>query len=233
MMDITIAVIDTGIGIPEEKREKIFHKFIQADSSTTRKYGGTGLGLSISKTLVEAMHGKLWVEEAPGGGSKFTIQLSLPVAANLSEPAVTVIQNQIHAPENKVPPQHLLIVEDHKDNILVLTSFLERMGHSYELAKTGKEAITKWKAGTFDAILIDIQMPEMDGLKATQHIRQQEKEAKQSPIIGITAYALAGDRERCIAAGMDHYIAKPFEPEQLEIILKFYNSAPLLALEVA
>ena len=223
MMDITISVIDTGIGIAEEKREQIFHKFIQADSSTTRKYGGTGLGLSISKTLIEAMHGKLWVEAAPKGGSKFILQLTLPIAS-LPE-SLPLLPINVPEPETKTPSKHLLLVEDHKDNILVMTSFLDKMEHTYELAKTGREAVAKWKAGKFDAVLMDIQMPEMDGLKATQHIREHEKETNcpPIPIIGITAHALTGDRERCIAAGMNDYIAKPFEPEKLEIILKSFD----------
>ncbi len=216
---IILNVTDTGIGIPSDKLEAIFTKFSQADSSITRKFGGTGLGLSISKTLIGLMGGSISVRSAVGEGSVFTIEITLPVftpsGAVLDWNAVPA-SGQVHKKGLTV-----LVVEDNAANVMLATSALDMHGYDYEVAENGKVAVDMFEAKPFDAVLMDIQMPVMDGCTATQHIREKETASsrRRIPIIGITAHAFREDRERCIAAGMDEYLSKPFRPEELEDIL--------------
>jgi signal transduction histidine kinase/CheY-like chemotaxis protein/integral membrane sensor domain MASE1 len=355
-----VSVEDTGIGISDEAQEKIFHKFSQADASTTRRYGGSGLGLAISKNLIEMMGGTLTLQSKEGKGSKFTVTLRLPVSsscAQLSEErshmwearilvighraaeahqiarylervglrhqiaatpeeamiriwearlvgdiynvilvpqdipgspwafsraihtdpenaqiALILVKNDvknddiagshvqagesgfaeiIEAPldANKVfealakvcagprrsPPQALmpepeeqpkpiakglvLIVEDNLINQKVARSLMERMGYSVEVAANGREGLKKWQEGVYDLILMDCQMPEMDGYEATREIRAREAGGRHTPIVAVTANAMAGDREKCFAAGMDAFVAKPIKVEGLAEML--------------
>jgi signal transduction histidine kinase/CheY-like chemotaxis protein len=213
MWDIKITIADTGIGIQQEKLDGIFDKFTQADNSIRRTYGGTGLGLSISKTLIELMQGTISVESISGKGSRFTINVSLPNAEDIMQYSVDSHDINETAQKNA----HILLVEDYKGNILVVTSILEMYGYSYELAKNGNDALIKLSHTHFDLILMDVQMPEMDGLEVTRRIRISESttDSLPIPIIGMTAHALAGDRQRCIDAGMSDYIAKPFDLQKL------------------
>jgi len=217
-IDLIVEVMDTGIGISPDKLDTIFSKFSQADTSMTRKYGGTGLGLSISKTLIQLMGGTISVMSTLGLGSKFTIQLPLQRAEEdqnkivLPRPANTdVAQTQ-----EKDKPM-VLLVEDYKGNVIVASSMLDAMGYRWELAENGREAVEKTAANDYDLILMDVQMPWMDGLEATRRIRAHEAAHHKPPvpILAMTAYSLAGDRERCIDAGMNEYISKPFKPEEL------------------
>ncbi len=228
-MDVIIEVIDTGIGIAQEQREHIFNKFTQADSSITRKYGGTGLGLSISKSLIELMSGTITVEGAPGEGSTFRITVSLPIAEN------SALKNQVTSnylrpasEEEEAKNKHfrILLVEDYQANVLVATSLLDAFGYPYDLAQTGKEALQKLSDAHFDLVLMDVQMPVMDGFQATRLIREHEKQTGNTPIpiIGMTAHALTGDREKCLRAGMDEYISKPFQPEELKELLDSFSA---------
>ncbi len=219
---------DTGIGIAAEHLDNIFNKFTQADSSITRKYGGTGLGLSICKTLVELMGGTISVQSAPGKGSRFSIELPLkPVQAHtfpeLVKPAPVPEPEPTPASASQDPVQ-ILLVEDYWANVLVATSILDNLGYQYEVAENGIEAVRKYTSGQFHAVLMDVQMPDMDGIAATHAIRDlEQKEGRgHCPIIGMTAHALKGDRERCLAAGMDDYISKPFQPIELEEKLRHY-----------
>ncbi len=223
-----IDVTDTGIGIAAEHLDNIFNKFTQADSSITRKYGGTGLGLSICKTLVELMGGTISVQSAPGKGSRFSIELPLkPVQAHtfpeLVKPAPVPEPEPTPASASQDPVQ-ILLVEDYWANVLVATSILDNLGYQYEVAENGIEAVRKYTSGQFHAVLMDVQMPDMDGIAATHAIRDlEQKEGRgHCPIIGMTAHALKGDRERCLAAGMDDYISKPFQPIELEEKLRHY-----------
>jgi len=219
---LTISVTDTGIGIPANKIDDIFGKFIQADSSITRRYGGTGLGLAISKSLAEQMGGSITVTSEEGIGSSFTLHLSLPVSITENSPP-NYQENTIYLDMQKNAAQlPILLVEDYEPNVLVATVMLKNFGYRYEVARNGHEAIDKFAPGRYSLILLDVQMPFMDGFESTRHIRVLEKAKKGTvrvPIIAMTAHALKGDREKCVAAGMDDYIAKPFNPHQLQAVL--------------
>ncbi len=214
---ISITVRDTGIGIAGDKLNAIFQKFTQADSSINRKYGGTGLGLAITKMLTEIMGGSIRVDSVLGQGSAFTVTFEWPVslaAQMVKTTPVKVIADMAASHKPKV-----LLVEDYPANILVATAFLGSFGYDYDVANNGLEAIEFVKAGHhYVAILMDVQMHGLNGFEATQFIREYETQTGKPPaiIIGMTAHALAGDRARCIAAGMNDYIAKPFNPDELE-----------------
>jgi signal transduction histidine kinase/CheY-like chemotaxis protein len=220
--NINISVTDTGIGISENRVFEVFGRFIQADSSITRIYGGTGLGLAISKSLAERMGGSITVTSEVGVGSVFTLHLCLPVLA--SENSLLPNGENIIYLDKKENIQKLpiLLVEDYEPNILVATIMLNNFGYRYELARNGQEAIDKFSPGKYSLILMDVQMPIMDGYETTRHIRGFEKvkdNNKRIPIIAMTAHALKGDREKCVGVGMDDYIPKPFNPHQLQAIL--------------
>lgn len=216
---VAIAVTDTGIGIPADKQLTIFEKFVQADSSINRKYGGTGLGLAITKTLTEIMGGTITLESETGKGSTFTVHIPLETTDQPIDNASSDDLNHVAAVDTK---PLILLVEDYAPNILVAGNYLEQFGYTYHVANSGQEAVQSVKDKRYAAILMDVQMHGMNGLEATRHIRQYEQDHNlpSTPIIGMTAHALAGDRELCIEAGMDDYISKPFNPTQLESILR-------------
>jgi PAS domain S-box-containing protein len=212
--EVAIAVADTGIGIAAGKLASVFDRFVQADTSMSRRYGGTGLGLTISKTLVELMEGAIAVESVAGKGSVFTIRV----------PFRLVPDNHPERPAGEeegpavISQARVLLVEDHEPNILVESTYLEMMGIACDVARDGLQAMEKFAQRKYDLLLLDVQMPSMDGLEVTRRIRAQEKAngLLRTPIIGMTAYALAGDRQRCLDVGMDEYISKPFDPEDLK-----------------
>ncbi len=219
---LQLRVSDTGIGIPADKLDSIFDKFSQGDSSTSRKYGGTGLGLAITRGLTELMGGSVTVSSLAGTGSAFVVRVPLrradPVLPQNTSP-------QAEASPLPVAVQnlgHILLVEDNPGNVIVATHFLEEMGYGYDVADSGGEALERIAAGTtYTAVLMDVQMPGMDGLEATRRIRERERQAgmPRLPVIALTAHALTGDRERCLAAGMDDYLSKPFDPARLAAVL--------------
>lgn len=215
---ICIIVKDTGIGIAPDKIDTIFHKFVQADSSINRKYGGTGLGLAITKMLAEAMGGTLHVDSIEKEGSTFTVCLPLRQDTSVRPVKIQGLPelSTLQTVRGENMPR-ILLVEDYEPNVIVATAFLEDFGYKCEVAVNGLEAITKVKSGQFSAVLMDVQMPGMNGLEATRIIREHELKGNidRTPIIGMTAHAMAGDRDRCIAAGMDEYISKPFNPAEL------------------
>ena len=213
---VTITVRDTGIGIEKDQLQSIFEKFIQADSSISRKYGGSGLGLAITKGIVESLNGEITVDSDPGRGSSFVVTLELPLLSD-DRPASMLEEPGAPASEN-VKAGEILLVEDYEPNILVATSYLEDLGFSYHAVRTGREAIDTLETRSFDAVFMDIQMPGMDGLEATRRIRESERRAgkKRVKIIGVTAHAMVGDRERCLEAGMDDYLTKPYTPADLQ-----------------
>ncbi len=212
---LSISVKDTGIGIREDQIEHIFSKFTQADTSSTRRFGGTGIGLAISKTLIEKMGGTLDVNSIYGCGSCFTI--TVPMQCNIAgwpEPQLPLEQ----PPQRTGNGAHILIVDDYPPNIALVSFLLDEIGCTFSIAENGEDAVRQTENRKFDLILMDVQMPVMDGLKATRIIREREKQRKsgKSNIIGMTAHALKGDRERCFGAGMNEYISKPFTPEELQ-----------------
>lgn len=219
--DIIISVSDTGIGIPENKIREIFGKFTQADSSTTRKYGGTGLGLAISQSLAWQMGGSIEVCSEAGYGSTFTLYLSLPVEGSQNS-ALLYEKNIIYLDKKKNSPKlPILLVEDNEPNIMVATNVLDNFSYPYEIAHNGSEALDKFSPDKYSLILLDVQMPVMDGYETTSHIREYEKLSGVShvPIIAMTAHAMKDDKEKCLNVGMDDYITKPFNPHQLQSVL--------------
>lgn len=227
---IRLEVTDTGIGIAEETKKKLFKIFSQADASFTRRFGGTGLGLVISKNLVERMGGYLGVESKIGQGSTFWFTITLDEATP-KQPAITSeaqpssnpsLTEQSKKSESTQQKRKILLAEDNLVNQKVASMVITRLGHSVDVAGNGLEALDKFKQNQYDLILMDIMMPEMDGLEATMAIREIEKnDGSKKPIriIALTANAMREDRERCMAAGMDDYLSKPFKPEDLEKVL--------------
>jgi two-component system, sensor histidine kinase and response regulator len=209
---LRFAVIDTGIGISPEQQKLIFDPFTQADSSTTRKYGGTGLGLTISKNLAEMMGGKMWVESELGHGTQFHFTVVAEAIAKTATKRQDLAPQEI-AQANVAPvgPLRVLLAEDNHVNQIVARGLLQKMGHSVVTAKDGSEALDLLATQDFDLVLMDAQMPVMDGLTAAKKIREGEKRTAGIPIIALTAHAMKGDRERCIAAGMDGYVSKPID----------------------
>lgn len=223
---LLIEVQDTGIGISEEYQEKIFNKFDQADGSITRKFGGTGLGLAISKQLADLMGGAIIVESKLDKGSTFTLQLPATiesVAAKPAEPAELSAAPSLGKPQpvatrKKISSRKkILIAEDYQGNIIVIKFLLDNLGVKYDIANDGAEAVKMHKKSPYPLILMDIQMPRMDGFQATRAIRDFETETGRSPctIIAMTAHALAGDSERCLKSGMDDYLAKPLTEKDI------------------
>jgi PAS domain S-box-containing protein len=218
-------VSDTGVGIPADKQQVIFAPFSQADSSTTRKYGGSGLGLTISMHLVEKMGGKLWVESEVGRGTHFHFTTRLGTSEKIIEvgtivpPEILRSVNSLHdarAPEDFF---RVLVAEDNEVNQLLTTRLLEKRGHRAVVVANGREALEALEKENYDLVLMDVHMPEMDGLEATAAIRQREKETGlHQPVIALTASI---DRTRCLAAGMDGHLRKPIEPQELDKLLEF------------
>ena len=211
-IDLHIAVRDTGIGIPTAKQQQIFEAFSQADSSTTRQYGGTGLGLSITSHLVQMMDGRIWLESTESEGSTFHVVAQLGVQREGQQKAVRESAVPMRAPLS----MRVLLAEDNEMNQKVAVGILEREGHSVTVAGNGREALEYIEREPFDVVLMDVQMPEMDGMEATGEIRRRERETGiRLPVIGLTAHAMSGDRERCLAAGMDDYVTKPIDKTHL------------------
>jgi len=214
---ISIKVVDTGIGIPQNRQETIFESFSQADSTTTRKYGGTGLGLTICQKLVQMMGGEIGVESIEGQGSTFFINIPMTVNKN-----VQLVENTIKKPDttsiidtDNLPP--ILLVEDNETNILISSQMLIQSGYEVTLCRDGVEAVEAYKNNPLPIILMDCQMPNMNGWDATRAIRKHEKENNMDPayVLALTADAMQGDREKCIDAGMNDYMSKPFKKKQL------------------
>ena len=224
---IRFEVEDTGIGIAEETRRILFRPFTQADSSTTRKYGGTGLGLSICKALVEMMEGEIGLHSQEGKGTLFYFLLPLAPTSGQALQGQISPEDQADGIAGAQPPAGqdtslvpaLLLVEDNAANQKLAMLILEKMGYRVRLAANGREAVTAVRHERPALILMDCQMPEMDGFEATAAIRQMEPAGHQVPIIAMTANALQGDREKCLAAGMNDYITKPIHPANLKAVL--------------
>ena len=214
---LRIEVRDTGIGISEEKQKDLFQSFTQADGSTTRKYGGTGLGLAIVRQLVLMMGGKIGVASEAGQGSVFWCELDFPVAAMGTQ---TEAQKESMPQVEGALQGRILLVEDNKVNQMVASKMLAAMGLTVDLAENGEKALAALAAKRYDLVLMDCQMPVLDGYEATRAFRGQEPQGdKRLPIIAMTANAMAGDRQKCLEAGMDDYLAKPVKKDQLRTLL--------------
>ena len=223
--EFELIVEDSGVGIPSDKLEKIFDKFTQADGSITRRYGGTGLGLTITRRLVEMFGGKIWVESIEGQGSKFFVRIPLEVAL---KPKRAVVEEKSNGSEKislEGRSPQILLVEDNAVNQKVVLAILSKRGFHVEIAANGLEALTALQKNVFDLVLMDVQMPYMDGIEATRKIRE-ELGLRDLPIIAMTAHAMTGDRERCIEAGMNDYASKPVNPTTLvHTIMRYLDAA--------
>jgi PAS domain S-box-containing protein len=230
---IRFAVSDTGIGIPPEHHARLFESFVQGDGSTTRKYGGTGLGLAISKQLVEMLGGQIGTYSEPGKGSTFWFTAPLekhhgqvpvpehPVADAAPVPLQTerTVKPTVPAPSPSQRSPHrrrVLVAEDNQMNQRVAVKLLQKAGCEPDVVSNGKLAVDAVRRNKYDLVLMDCQMPEMDGFEATAEIRRMEGDSRHTIIFALTANAMAGDRERCLAAGMDDYLSKPFDLNELE-----------------
>jgi PAS domain S-box-containing protein len=216
-------VHDTGIGIAKDKQRVIFSAFAQADGSTTRRYGGTGLGLTISARLVKIMGGRLWVDSQPGCGSSFHFTARFdPPRRNSRLPARCRPSRAVPAGDEPTSAirWRILVAEDNLVNQRLLQRLLEQWGCEVAVARNGREALGALKRAPFDLVLMDVQMPEMDGIETTAAIRhREERHGGHLPIIAVTAHAMKGDRERCLSAGMDGYLTKPVDPEELRSLV--------------
>ena len=241
---VRFEVRDTGIGVPVDAVKRIFEPFYQADGSAARRYGGAGLGLTLSKKLVEMMDGEIGVESEAGRGSAFWFTARLTRQTAQASPSPGPEQGRPH-PRTRIsteiasPAMHkVLLAEDNTVNQKVAMFLLEKLGYSVEIASNGLEVLDKMAGATYDFILMDCQMPEMDGFAATAEIRRREGPEHRTPIVAMTAHAMQGDREKCLRAGMDEYVSKPIRVEELREALDRAarvrrDPAPLTRLAVA
>ena len=239
-MTVRFEVRDTGIGIPSEQVDRLFTPFTQVDGSYTRKYGGTGLGLAISKRLVELMGGEIGVESEVGHGSLFWFSVPLPAVParrckakppadvrpaantacpNASESGIQATGSPALTP-NGSSALSILLAEDNVVNQKVILRQLQKLGYTAKIVSNGRDAVEEAQHSRYSIILMDCQMPEMDGFEATRLIRTAEVDAAyHTPIIAMTANAMQGDREACLAAGMDDYLSKPLRTNELQAML--------------
>jgi signal transduction histidine kinase/ActR/RegA family two-component response regulator len=225
---LQFTVTDTGIGIPVDLQESIFKPFTQADSSTTRRYGGTGLGLTICRRLVTMFGGTIWFDSAAGVGTqfhftgRFGIAQGVPAPGDVEEttPGYPRAAAAAAAAKSSGPaPLNILVAEDNPVNQLVMTRLLQKRGHTVAMVSDGRRAVAQVALQDFDLVFMDLQMPELDGLEATQQIRRGESRDRRVRIVALTAHAMQGDEGRCIEAGMDDYLTKPVRAEELDRIL--------------
>jgi CheY-like chemotaxis protein len=227
---LEIAVEDTGIGISQEQVRKLFKPFEQGDNSITRRYGGTGLGLAISQYIAAELGGNISVESKLGEGTTFFVSLATgpltaPIPRGASLATETTVRDE-RIPESPALASHVLVVEDNNVNQMFITELLRHVGCTSDIAGNGAEALTALDERDYDLVLMDCQMPEMDGYTATREIRRKEtarRAARRTPIIALTANALSGDRERCLAAGMDDFLTKPIRANKLRAVLQQFS----------
>ncbi len=229
---LRFTVRDTGIGIAADKHRLIFESFSQVDTSTTRKYGGTGLGLTISRRLAEMMGGRIWVESVPGVGSRFFFTARFALSSCVPTADGETLRRERPGGHGGEPRPigsaaarsalNILLAEDNPVNQLLAVRILENAGHRVSVAGDGAQALEAIRRERFDLVLMDVQMPVLGGLEATVTLREEERASGRvrTPVIAMTANALQGDRERCLAAGMDDYISKPIDIEQLRAMIE-------------
>ena len=216
---LRFSVEDTGIGIEPHKLELLFEAFAQADASTTRHYGGTGLGLTISRQLVEMMSGSIEVESARGRGSSFSFSVPFDLAEGPGSASDEPLGGPSAAAAGGAPGPLVLVAEDNHVNALVATRMLEKRGLRAEVARDGRAALEMLERTDYAAVFMDCQMPQLDGYEATAEIRRRESGDGRLPVIAMTAHAMTGARETCLAAGMDDYVSKPLRSEALDAII--------------
>jgi signal transduction histidine kinase/CheY-like chemotaxis protein len=217
-----ISVTDTGIGIAPDKQEQLFGKFVQVDSSSARRFGGTGLGLAISKQLAELMGGTVGLRSAASGGSTFWLRLPLNRAPGAAgEPAHGVSKVASSATGQWL----VLLADDNAINQKLATHLLRKLGCTVDVARSGLEALQMWDQKPYDAIFMDVQMPELDGYETTARIRASGQRGQEIPIIATTAHSMVGDKERCLDAGMTDYVSKPLSLQDLERVLETWLGA--------
>ena len=222
--EVMVEVIDTGVGISEDARQRLFSKFMQADSSTSRKFGGTGLGLAICRELINAMGGAIGVDSEEHRGSRFWFTLPLELAAEGAPEAV----EEALEPEVVDRPLRILAAEDNATNQFVLKAILGQKGLEAVFVENGRQAVEAVRTQDFDLVLMDLHMPEMDGLTATQAIRQLGGLKGSIPVVAVTAEAMPEQVRKCLAAGMDAHVAKPIRPDVLygvieEVLTRTFN----------
>jgi CheY-like chemotaxis protein len=227
---------DTGVGIPEEAQSRIFDSFDQGDSSTTRKYGGTGLGLTIAKELIQLMGGQLAVESRPGKGSTFSVQLPLALCKQSELPLPTIESPERPGPLEVVSSavvapvatggRRVLLAEDNPTTQSLISILLQQMGIDLVIVDNGQEAIDFLLNEHVDLILMDCQMPYLDGLEATAQLRAQ---GLLTPVVALTAYARAEDEQQCLTAGMNDFLSKPFRQAELRDVLVKWLGAEALS----
>lgn len=224
--NVRLSVQDQGIGIPSDKLGLLFKDFVQTDSSMARKYGGTGLGLSISKKFAKLLGGDLNVVSQQGKGSTFYVDLPLEKkTVRVVAPVTAQLNNTPAANEQPYPTSHILIAEDNEVNQMILQKFLKKWGYSFVVAGNGLQVLELLENETFDLILMDCQMPEMDGFEATQKIRSHKNAlVRRMPIIALTANAMGDDRKRCLDVGMNSFVPKPIEPDTLLKTIQTFGS---------
>ncbi|MDH3354466.1 MAG: response regulator, partial [Chromatiales bacterium] len=219
---LRVEIIDSGIGISSDAQQELFQPFTQADNSTARKYGGTGLGLTISKRLINLMGGEIGVESIPEQGSTFWFTLPLTVSAKTEaheEKPTTDLTTASQKLEGRI-----LLAEDNEVNAMIASAMLKKGGLDLDIAENGAVALEMLQQKHYDLILMDCQMPVMDGCQATKEIRANEKEGEHIPIIAVTANASEEDRQQTIDAGMDDFMSKPFNQEPLlQMVSKWLN----------
>ena len=222
---IRFEVMDTGIGISPENCSNLFQPFTQLDNSDRREHGGTGLGLSISKRLVELMGGEIGVESRCDAGSMFWFAIPLPEAELPEQDQPPVAETNRPAPEEPISPpsKHILIVEDNLVNQRLAARFIEKLGYTSDLAVNGSQAVDLVLSKRYALVLMDCQMPVMDGFEATEEIRKREV-GRHTPIIAVTARAMKEDEQRCLAVGMDAFIPKPLDLTKLAQAIESWSS---------
>ena len=216
---LRFSVEDTGIGIASEVKDKLFHSFFQADSSISRRFGGTGLGLSICKKIVEMQGGRIGVDSTPGVGSRFWFELVFALSDAPSQPAAP-------SATPAVGGMHILLAEDNEVNQRVAGALLKKAGHRVTIAGDGRQAAEFAARECFDVVLMDMHMPEMDGIEATRAIRALPAPASQVPIVALTAAGATSDIQSCLDAGMNYFLVKPFRMERLDAILVTLSNIP-------
>ncbi len=222
---IRFAVQDTGIGIPAANQAHIFEAFRQADGTTTRQFGGTGLGLTISARIINMMDGQIKLASTEGEGSTFSF--TLPLASCQAPVAATPdVAPAADGDDRKLSGIRILLVEDNLVNAKLATHILQKAGADIKWAENGEEGVALWEKNSFDLILMDVQMPVMDGFAATARIRALEDAGRRIPIVALTAHALAGYKEKCLAANMDDFLTKPLKAKQLRDTILWWTKQP-------
>ncbi|MGJ3241657.1 MAG: ATP-binding protein [Opitutales bacterium] len=219
---LLLTVNDTGIGISEDRQDKLFESFTQADPTTTRKFGGTGLGLAICRKLVQSMGGAIWLESAPGVGTTFNVVIKAVYAHDEPEGEGAAQDGESGSFPRLAEqfPYRILVAEDNQENRQAITAMLRRYGYNATSVATGREVLRALENRFYDLIFMDVEMPEMDGLETTRHIRKHKSRDEQPVIVAVTAHAFKGDRERCLLSGMNEFVPKPVRPSALEMVIR-------------